>query len=367
MATEGTFVLADIGGYTKFLTGVGIQHAKETTEHLLNRMIKSNSKAPGGRAWKVANVMGDCVFFYSDSREPPAQTYHRLRSLFESFQDGQMEIASGSTCRCGACDRTEDLTLKFVVHAGEFELQNIGGRKELIGQDVIVATRLLKNSVPVREYVIATPAAKGVTEAAGAPILAGRDELESIGSIDYTYVDLGPVREEHRKSRSFHVTPEQSGLTVTAEIDAPASVVWEALSKLEKRKLWQITISKMEHIQGEADKVGEVHSCVHSGGSKIVHAAIAIDPESMQKTERTWISPPVMKDIYVTLQAIPLSDGRSRCELRSVFKPAIPVVSTLARPLFIRMMKGDIVKDMAGLKELCETGRVASREAVAAR
>jgi hypothetical protein len=30
MATEGTFILADIGGYTQFLTGVGIEHGKKS-------------------------------------------------------------------------------------------------------------------------------------------------------------------------------------------------------------------------------------------------------------------------------------------------------------------------------------------------
>jgi hypothetical protein len=361
MATEGTFVLADIGGYTKFLTGVGIEHAKEITEHLLNRLIKSTE-----RTWKVANVMGDCVFFYSETPAPPADTYRLLRGLHEEFQDAQLDIASGSTCRCGACDRTEDLSLKFVVHAGQFDVQNIGGRKELIGQDIIVATRLLKNSVPVREYVIATPAAPGVTEAAGVAPQTGHDELESIGPMEYSYVDLGPVRDAYQKSKAFHVSPKQSDLTYASDIAAPASVVWEALSKLEKRKLWQLTISKMEHIQGPADSVGEVHSCVH-GKTKFVHSTVAIDPQSMQQTERTWLSPAIMKDIYVTMQVIPLSESTSRCELRAIFKPAIPVISTLMRPLFVRLMKSDVSKDMAGLKELCETGHVAAREAQAAK
>ena len=35
--TNGTFVLADIGGYTHFLSDVGIEHAKEITSHLFNR------------------------------------------------------------------------------------------------------------------------------------------------------------------------------------------------------------------------------------------------------------------------------------------------------------------------------------------
>src|SRR6266702_260977 len=64
MATEGTFVLADIGGYTRFLTGVGIEHGKEITEDLLNHLLKCNR----GR-WKLANVEGDCIFFYREGRE----------------------------------------------------------------------------------------------------------------------------------------------------------------------------------------------------------------------------------------------------------------------------------------------------------
>lgn len=360
MATEGTFVLADIGGYTKFLTGVGIQHAKETIEHLLNRLIDRKDKR-----WKVANVMGDCVFFYSETPAPAADTFRLLRGLHEEFQDAQLDIASGSTCRCGACDRTEDLSLKFVVHAGEYGVQDIGGRKELIGQEIIVATRLLKNSVPAREYVIATPAAEGVAQAAGVPTQKGRDELESIGPMEYTYVDLGPARDAYQKSKAFYVTPQQSRLTVVGEINAPASVVWEALTQLDKRRLWQVTISKMEHIQGENDAVGAVHSCVH-GSKKIVHSTIAIDHETMQQTERTWISPPIMKDVYFTLQAIPLSEHKTRAELRAIFAPNYPVVSALLRPVFIRLMKSDITKDMAGLKELCETGKVAAREREAA-
>jgi hypothetical protein len=364
MATEGTFVLADIGGYTKFLTGVGIQHAKETTEHILNRLIKS-----AGGNWKVANVMGDCVFFYNEGKEHPAETFRHLRAMHETFQDTQLDIASGSTCRCGACDRTEDLSLKFVVHAGEFDVQNIGGRKELIGQDVIVATRLLKNSVPVREYVIATPAAVAVAEAAGIPTQTASDHLESIGPMEYTYIDLGPVREAYQESKEIYVTEQEADVFARQEIEAPASVVWEALSKLDKRRQWQVTITQMDHIQGDVDGVGEVHSCVHGGasGAKIVHRTIAIDEAGMQKTEYAWLSPGFMKDMYITLQAISLGQNRARAELRAKFKPRIPVISTLIRPIFIRIMKGDIKKDMAGLKELCETGRVASREAVAAQ
>jgi hypothetical protein len=121
VATEGTFVLADIGGYTSFLSGVGLQHAKEATEHLLNCIVKARD-AP----WKVGNVMGDCVFFYSPKREPPEETYGRVRSLYEAFREAQMDIASVQPAGAPATARRAS---KFVVHAGEYAAQNIGGRR----------------------------------------------------------------------------------------------------------------------------------------------------------------------------------------------------------------------------------------------
>jgi hypothetical protein len=361
VATEGTFVLADIGGYTSFLSGVGIEHGKEATQHLLNTIVKA-----GSGSWKVGNVMGDCVLFYCSRREPPADVFARVKSVYEAFCDAQADIASGSTCRCGACDRTQELSLKFVVHAGEFDVQNIGGRKELIGRDIVVATRLLKNSVPVREYIIATPQVSAVAdEATGTPVTAS-EELEGIGSVEYSYVDLQPVREKWSAAREFYLTREDSKLSVEAEINAPVEVVWDAIHDLKKRAVWQVTIDEMSHIQGAEGEVGEVHSCLH-GGTEIVHITVGVDEANHRKTEKVWVSIPIMKDIFITVGAEPLEEGRSRGFLYATFKPRYPVLSHVLRPFFKWYMGRDIKKDMAGLKEFCERGSVAVRDAATTR
>jgi Protein of unknown function (DUF2652)/Polyketide cyclase / dehydrase and lipid transport len=354
---SGTFVLADIGGYTSFLAGVGIDHGKEITEHLLNGLIKAND-----RRWKVGNVMGDCVLFYSDAAEAPEETYRGVQSIFHAFQDAQVEIASFSTCMCGACNRTEELSLKFVVHSGEFQMQNIAGRKELMGSDIVLATRLLKNSVPVTEYVIAT--APGVVQASGVTPAPGRDHLDGIGPVEYAYIDLQPVREAYRESREFYLTESDSKFTVSEEIAAPADVVWASIKDLAKRRVWQVTMEEMDHVQGGNGEVGEVHTCLH-GGREIVHYTLAVDDEARRKTERLWVSPPIMKDTCITMEARPLDEKRTKASLFATFQPRIPVLSHLATPVFIRLMKGDIRKDWAALKEYCETGKVAAREAAA--
>lgn len=359
MANSGTFVLADIGGYTTFLSEVGIKHAKEITSHLFNGMVKLNR-----RRWKLGNVVGDCLFLYTDSPEAPDDLFAHLRGLYEDFRASIAEIASGSTCRCGACDRSGDLALKFVVHAGEFDTQQIAGRRELIGSEIVVAHRLLKNSVPLREYALLTTPLADVAQASGLPAAAGRDEYQDIGTVEYLYLDLQPVREEFEKSREVYVSEEDARLAVTAEIDAPPEIVWGAYMDIDKRRQWQTTVREMEAISGEGGKVGEVHRCLHDDGVKMVHLTVAIDEATRRRTERVWIMP-LVKDTYITMEAKPSPSG-TRASLYAAFKPGIPIVSHIAMPIFIRMMKRDVEKDMRGLKAFCEAearGSAAGREA----
>ncbi len=50
-----------------------------------------------------------------------------------------------TTCNCDACSRGAKLDLKCILHAGRFVMQSIGGGRELVGPDVVMAHRLLKN------------------------------------------------------------------------------------------------------------------------------------------------------------------------------------------------------------------------------
>ena len=172
----GIFVLADIGGYTAFLTDVGITHAKEIVAHLLNGMFEVDSDT-----WKLGDVEGDCLFVYSDSEVSSDDAFSYLRRMYERFRESLEEVISGSTCRCGACDRSGDLTLKFVVHGGEFDVETIAGQQQLIGPDIVVAHRLLKNSVPIREYALVTAPLAEIAEGSGFSVAKGRDDYDDIG------------------------------------------------------------------------------------------------------------------------------------------------------------------------------------------
>jgi hypothetical protein len=351
MATEGTFVLADIGGYTTFLTGVGIEHAKEITSHLFNGMLKVNKDR-----WKVGNVVGDCIFFYAQGREEPDHLLEHLRAIYGKFRGSVTDIAARSTCDCGACTRTSDLRLKFIVHAGEYDTQDIGGRTELIGPDIVVAHRLLKNSVPVPEYALVTTALGSV----GGPELsatAGSDSFDDVGTVEYTYLDLAPMREEYERTSQVFLDETTAKIALTTEIDAPPAVVWEAMTDTSQLLQWHTTLKSFDHVQGEENGLGGVHRCVHDDGANMIHVTVGLDDVGLRVTEKVWVGgwiSRLIKETFHTSEARALPDGRTLACYYATFVPRIPVLSDAFIAMAVPKLRGDMRAQFEGLKAHCE-------------
>ena len=68
-------------------------------------------------------------------------------------------MSSGPKCSCDACAGVAALRLKQVVHAGEVAVEKIGRFEKLFGLAVIIVHRMLKNSVPEREYLMVSESA----------------------------------------------------------------------------------------------------------------------------------------------------------------------------------------------------------------
>lgn len=68
-----------------------------------------------------------------------------LSACYASFRERLAGAEQVWTCRCTACSRVDGLDLKFVLHAGSYVVQSIAGGRELVGPEVVMAHRLLKN------------------------------------------------------------------------------------------------------------------------------------------------------------------------------------------------------------------------------
>jgi uncharacterized protein YndB with AHSA1/START domain len=344
---DGTFVLADIGGYSTFLTDVGIAHAKEITSHLFNGLFEGDRDT-----WKVGNIEGDCLFLYSESRKSPGEVFTYLRRLYETFRESIEEIASGSTCRCGACDRSGDLTLKFVVHGGAFDTQEIAGRTELIGSDIVVAHRLLKNSVPVREYALVTRRLADIAETSGLRVTPGRDEYGDVGAIDYVYIDFLEVREAYERSRAIYLTEADADVAASIEIEAPPDRVWSVMMDADKAQHWSPTLIEVEALSGPRGQVGMVHTCLHGDiGGRIIHFRVACDNAGRRFTDQLS-KVPVVEKMILTIEAKPSRAG-TKFTIYYSLKGGTPMDEE-TKSLFLDTVRQRAENDIQGMKAFCE-------------
>jgi len=345
MATEGTFLLADIGGYTSFLRGVGIEHGKEITEDLLNTILRCNRER-----WQLANVEGDCIFFYREGLEPPTELVGHIREIYKDFSQRTIDIAGRAACPCGACTRTGDLSLKFVVHAGEFETQKIGNRTELVGPDVVVAHRLLKNSVTLDEYVIATDAYATDPEAFGLPAQAVSESFDGVGEVSYQQLDLQPVREELEAANRVFITKEQATLSIEIDIEAPPERVWKALNDPTEYVVWERLkeTKKLPPLPGTS----EMHRCIGPDGSAFVIMTVAEDQERLRMTQKVFFSR-IVKDIYTTTEVTPMGTG-SHVTCHTTSRVAVPLVAPILEPLLRLNGRRQMTAHFNHLKEYCE-------------
>src|SRR5918999_4563199 len=153
LTEEGFLILADITGFTAFVTGTELEHGAEITGLLLETLMGRLSPP-----LEIQELEGDAVFalgpdrIVADGRTMPPL----LAEAFAAFTERQRRIASEPGCECGACRETSHLSLKLIAHHGRFVRQLVGGRSRVTGPDVILAHRLLKNAVGVGAYALFT-------------------------------------------------------------------------------------------------------------------------------------------------------------------------------------------------------------------
>ena len=167
---SGFLVLADISGFTAFVTATELEHGAQVTGVLLDGVMEA--LAP---PMEIQELEGDAVFALApdDAEEADHRLMDAFNRAFAVFSDRQREIALDMSCLCRACRGVLGLSLKLIVHHGSFMRQTVRGRSRVAGPDIILAHRFLKNEVEPRTYVLFTDAA--VERLGIDPIAAGME------------------------------------------------------------------------------------------------------------------------------------------------------------------------------------------------
>ena len=140
----GYLVLADISGYTSFVAKTEIEHADMALSFLLETIIENLNSL-----LTISKLEGDAVFAYVE--ESKLQEARSLLELIDqtylAFREKALALYSQATCPCRACRALPTLDLKFMVHHGDYIIQQVAGIKDLLGTDVNLIHRLSKNHV----------------------------------------------------------------------------------------------------------------------------------------------------------------------------------------------------------------------------
>jgi uncharacterized protein YndB with AHSA1/START domain len=288
------FLIADISGYTGYLADVELDHAQDILADLIGAVV--TALRPN---FRLAKLEGDAAFtFMSGEKIDGSMLLDTIERCYFGFRRRRRDVRQATACECTACVRIPDLDLKFVVHHGEAIFQKVAGRQELLGSDVIVVHRLLKNDVVEKQGTNAYALISQRT------IDASDIDPAALGMVEHveTYDRIGDVRgwvhdlerrwqEEEARGRVF-VTPEEAILDLAVPTKAPPQVAWEFLTKPGQRMTWQpwVTEVTIEGATGGRRGVGSANHCMH-GKDAVIEEILDWRPYDYV-TDRTILATP---------------------------------------------------------------------------
>jgi hypothetical protein len=242
----GYLLVADLTGYTAYLSGAEIEHAPTIAGDLLETVV--------GRLdppFRLAKFEGDAAFlFVEDGRAEPALLLDAIESCYLAFRRRLRSIEQATSCDCSACRTAPRLDLKFFLHHGQYVRTRIAGRDELAGSAVIAVHRLLKGETAARAhgtdgnasgFVVYTDAAiahlgldperVGLTRAT--------EEIEYLGEITTFLQDLESRWRREASEPRLRIPGDRLLAEADIVLEADVSTVWSYLTAPAKRVLWE--------------------------------------------------------------------------------------------------------------------------------
>lgn len=267
MSRQGTLLIADISGYTAFLTQAELTHAQDILDSLIETLL-AHLQPP----LTVAKLEGDAIFCHA-----PDGTFLLGQSLLETVETAYCAFARAlelmriqTTCTCTACRMIPTLGLKFVVHHGEYLERQVGGRHELSGPAVIAVHRMLKNEVVERLgvkayafYSLAVLDALGIREAAEA-MLPHAETYEHLGEVPGAVTDLAPVWQHAQAHERVAVADADLWFQLETAIPVPLPAAWDYFNDPTRIVQWVkgTSFTVTGKLQGRIG-TGSVQHCAH--------------------------------------------------------------------------------------------------------
>jgi uncharacterized protein YndB with AHSA1/START domain len=304
-------LIADISGYTSYLAGVELDHAQDILADLIGTVVTSLRPT-----FRLAKLEGDAAFMAAPQEQLDGSLLlDSIERCYFGFRRRRRDVRQATSCECNACVRIPDLNLKFVAHVGPVVRQEMAGLDELIGRDVIVVHRLLKNSVveatDVEAYALLTDActtAMGLDPGALA-MTPHTETYEIVGEIPGWVHDLERRWQEEDARARVRVGPEDAAYQEDMPTSAPPQLVWEYVTKPGGRVAWSTGVTDVIlEAEGNRRGAGATNHCMH-GADEVLERVLDWRPFDYATFRSTMQTPAGPVTFLNTLELEPTTDG----------------------------------------------------------
>ena len=256
--------IPDISGFTEFVNQTAIEHSQHIISELLEVIIDANQLE-----LTISEIEGDAVLFYKKASIPEFKDIiAQSKEMFLRFHSYLNEIEKTNVCQCGACKTASNLTLKFITHLGDTKEVVVKNFNKLIGSDLILAHRLLKNKINSDEYLLITDkyldnsSTNNSQFESWVKVESAIEEIDKFGSVSSKFINFNPLRKkvldfiDNNKPTEYSRKPD-----ILVEIDAPLLFVHHALTDPE---------TKYKYVKGiknviadkKINRIYSSHTCV---------------------------------------------------------------------------------------------------------
>jgi hypothetical protein len=265
----GYLVIADLTGYTAYLSSAEIEHAPTIAGDLLETIV-GRLEPP----FRLAKFEGDAAFlFVEDGRAEPSLLLDAIEACYVAFHRRLRSIEQATSCDCVACSRAPRLDLKFFVHHGQYVRTRIAGHDELAGSSIIVVHRLLKGATAEHAHapdgsavgfaLFTGDALDALGSSAGSlELVAGAETIDHLGTIETHTLDLEARWQTEGRVRRLDIGNGNAVVDLQAEIDADISEVWAHLTSPSLRPTWEGPIVISEDAVTGRRGIGTTTQCV---------------------------------------------------------------------------------------------------------
>ncbi|SEA67367.1 Protein of unknown function [Flavobacterium gillisiae] len=258
---EALYFMPDISGFSNFVNDTEIEHSIHIIAELLELLLDNNPLE-----LQLVEIEGDALFMFSTKIPSYKELMQQTETMLEEFHRHTKEYDTKRICTCGSCKTTIDLDLKFLVHYGELTMIKVKNIIKPYGREVIQIHRLLKNQIPVQEYVLFTENMYMLYQDNMIESWTKKTEIYDLQNLNYFYKILDNIKLKVAKDSEIEAEKNEDitipDATINKTFNANIQTIHRYLSELKYRHIWDKEVMRVEFDENEVNRVGTEHNCV---------------------------------------------------------------------------------------------------------